>query len=189
MQALIVATGPSLTREDVTAWSEGRIVYAVNDAYRYCSWINIIYACDEEWWDYHEADTRYIEDRWTTNEQAALKYGLNHIPGESADAARKYFDASGHGIIYGGNGGFQALNLAYVHGCRDAVLLGFDLGHAPGEPKHCFGDHPPEIDRPSPYRAWIDHWNKAAPWITEAGMTVRNATRGGNLEAFERVSL
>lgn len=188
--ALIVATGPSLTREDVTAWSEGRIVYAVNTAYDgWCQRIDVLYACDENWWNVHEPCTRHISERWTTCDVAAMKYGLNHIPGEHAGPARKYFDASGHGIIYGGNSGFQALNLAYVHGCRDAVLLGFDLGDGPVGESHCHGDHPPECDNPRPYKAWIDHWNKAAPWIAEAGMTVRNATRGGNLEAFERVTL
>lgn len=184
--ALIVATGPSLIRADVHAWSRGRDVFAVNDAYRWCN-PDHLYACDLQWWDVHESCTRHIESRWTTSHEASVKYGLNHIPGQHADSARRYFDASGHGIVYGGNSGFQALNLAYVMGYRDAVLLGFDMGQAMGGPSHCFGEHPAACDNPRPYNSWRKHWERAAPEIAAAGMHVRNATRGGFLDVFPRV--
>jgi hypothetical protein len=125
-----------------------------------------------------------IAERWTTNDVAARKYGLRHIPGQHHENARKRFDASGHGVVYGGNGGFQALNLAYVQGVRDAVLLGFDC-----QGKHFFGDHPPAICNPSPFADWLAHWKAAAPEIAAAGMTVRNATRGGRLECFPRITM
>lgn len=186
-RAVIIATGPSLTQADVDLVCRlGRRVYAVNDAYRLCR-PDVLYACDEEWWAMHHADTNGVE-AWTTSDEAAHKYGLNHIPGRHADNARKYFDASGHGIIYGGNSGFQALNLSYVHGCRDAVLLGFDMGHDNGK-KHFFGDHPAAIEKPSPYPSWIKHFNMAAPEIAAAGMVVVNATRRTRLECFKRVAL
>lgn len=185
MQALIVATGPSLTRADVEHWSVGRRVYAVNDAYTVCD-PDVLYACDEQWWSVHEESTRHIAHRWTTSAEAVERYDLDHIPGQHANTARRYFDASGHGIIYGGNGGFQALNLAYVHGCRDALLLGFDLGQADDGPSHFFGEHPAKCDNPRPYQAWLDHFRKAAPEIAAAGMRVRNVTRGGALDCFER---
>lgn len=189
LRAVIIATGPSLTQSDCDlAATMGRRVYVVNDAYRWCPFADVLYACDEEWWAIHHADTNGVE-AWTTSQDAAFKYGLNHIPGDHADHARRYFDASGHGIIYGGNSGFQAINLAYVHGVRDAVLLGFDMGYDAGEAKHFFGDHPAAIEKPSPYPAWIKHFNMAAGEIAAAGMTVRNASRRTRLECFKRVAL
>jgi len=182
---LIIATGPSLTIDDINRWSHRRTVYAVNDAYKLCL-PDVLYACDCEWWDVHEPLTRHIDQRWTTSDDAAVKYGLRHIPGQHADQCQCYFDVTGDGIIYGGNSGFQTLNLAFAHGQRDALLLGFDMEHATGEPKHFFGDHPSHIDRPSPYRAWLEHWQHAAPVIAAAGMIVRNATRGGALNVFPR---
>lgn len=182
-QCLIVATGPSLTREDVDRWAVGRFVIAVNDAYDGWCEPDLLYACDEQWWAVHEPRSRRVPARMTTSAEAAARFGLYHIPGRSAGT----FDASGHGIVYGGNSGFQALNLAYVLGYRDAVLLGFDMGQQPGQPGHCFGEHPRECDNPRPYKAWLDHWRKAAPDIKAAGMNVRNATRGGALEVFPRV--
>ena len=185
---LVIASGPSLTAEDVAIWSVGRRVYAVNDTYKLCPDPDVLYACDEQWWGVHDTATRHIAQRWTTDEQAATKYNLNHIPGQHSGSARQYFDASGNGIVYGGNSGFQALNLAYAQGCRDAVLLGFDMGQdSPDGPSHFFGDHPPACDNPRPYRMWLDHWQRAAPEIAAAGMRVRNATRGGALNCFERV--
>lgn len=184
MRALIVATGPSLKREDVEWWSAGRKVYAVSNAYRYCDRVDLLYACDEQWYDVHEPSTRHIAERWTTCDAAATKYGLHHIPGHYGPPA---FD-TGDAIAYGGNSGFQALNLAYIHGCCDAVLLGFDCGQEPGGPSHCFGEHPSACDNPRPYRRWLEHWRKAAPEIAAAGMVVRNATRGGWLDVFPRVA-
>lgn len=184
MNALIVATGPSLTREDVDRWSPGRTVFAVNTAYDGWCDPDILYACDAQWWSVHDARTRHIPQRWTVNDEAASKYGLNHIPGHYAAPA---FDTSGEAIAYGGNSGFQALNLAYVMGFRDAVLLGFDMGQ--NGPSHCHGEHPPACDNPRPYRIWIEHFNRAAPQIAAAGMTVINATRGGALDMFPRADM
>lgn len=185
VKVLIVATGPSLTRADVDFWSRGRHVIAVNTAYDGWCDPDMLYACDEQWWDVHERNTRHIPFRWTTCDVAARKYNLSHIPGRHDGT----FDASGFGVVYGGNGGFQALNLAYALGARDAVLLGFDMGQAAGQLSHCHGDHPRECDDPRPYRAWLDHWRKAAPDIAAAGMRVRNATRGGFLDVFDRVRI
>src|SRR3546814_18856722 len=86
--------------------------------------------------------------------------------------------------MHGGNSGFQALNLAFAQGVRDAVLLGFDLGGT-----HFFGDHPPSIAKTSPFEAWRSGWRAAAPEIAAAGMVVRNATRGGRLDCFQRVDI
>lgn len=183
MNALIVATGPSLARADVDLWSPGRTVFAVNTAYDGWCDPDILYACDEQWWAVHEVHTRHIPQRWTVNDEAASKYGLNYIPGHYDAPA---FDTSGSAIAYGGNSGFQALNLAYVLGFRDVVLLGFDCGQEPSGPSHCHGEHPPACDNPRPYRRWLEHWRRAAPGIAAAGMTVRDATPAGAVGAYFR---
>lgn len=191
-RAVIIATGPSLTQADVDLTRRmGRAVYAVNDAYKLCPWADLVYACDEQWWGiHHEATGRFAPwSRWTTNDEAARKFGLVHIPGQHALTARRYFNTEGNWIVYGGNSGFQALNVAYLHGVRDAVLIGFDMGRDADEPGHFFGDHPSSIATPSPYRDWVEHFNRAAPEIAAAGMTVVNASRKTRLECFPRASL
>lgn len=188
-RAVIVATGPSLTREDAELVTRsGRAVYAVNDAYKLFPSATALYACDLEWWDLHRPGFAAWR-MWTTNDEAARRYGLQHIPGKHFLSARKCFNADGDWIVYGGNSGFQALNLAYLLGVRDAVLLGFDMGHESDEPSHFFGDHPQSIRRSSPFKMWINHFNLAAPEIAAAGMTVVNASRKTRLECFPRAEL
>lgn len=181
-RAVIIASGASLTKADVelVRYMTDRRVYVVNDSYTWVPWADALYACDEEWWDVHEPKSRCVAERWTTCDAAALKYNLRHIPGQFDGT----FDTSGHGIVYGGNSGFQTLNLAFAQGVRDVVLLGFDMGGL-----HFFGEHPPAIAKPSPFNTWIKHFREAAPVIAAAGMRVVNATRGGRLEAFPRVRL
>ena len=191
-RAIIIATGPSLMAEDIhTAICSDRQIYAVNNAYTYLMRADVLYACDCEWWNlHHKLSLNYfINERWTTNDEAAKKYGLNHVPGEHWEQRRIPFDVSGHGIVYGGNSGFQALNLAYIKGIRDAILLGFDMGHEKNESKHCHGEHPSGIDRPSPFAEWIRSFERAAPVIAAAGMQVRNATRRTRLTCFPQVDL
>src|SRR3546814_326343 len=186
--AVIIATGESLTDADVdAAWRSGRRIYAVNDAYRKIPCADVLYAADLEWGDLHESTSRTVGERWTCNDEAAKKYGLLHITCRHHTRAKKYFDASGHGVLsgghgmHGGNSGFQALNLAFAQGVRDAVLLGFDLGGT-----HFFGDHPPSIAKTSPFEAWRSGWRAAAPEIAAAGMVGRNATRGGRRDCLPR---
>lgn len=192
-RCLIIATGPSLTQRDVTlARGLDRRTYAVNDAYRLAPWSDVVYACDEDWWNVHYAKVRRVApgaELWTTSDEAAKKYNLNHIPGDHHDHARCRFDISGKRIIYGANGGFQTWNLAFADGMRDAVLLGFDMGHEPGTPTHFFGEHPPECNTPRPFNDWVDNFNRAAPIAAAAGMVTRNATRVTRLTCFERVVL
>lgn len=192
-RAIIVATGPSLTNSDIDLIkSSGCVVYAVNNAYLYFPLASVVYGCDLEWWDLHYRDVARMApgaDRWTTNNEAAQKYGLNHVGGEHWEQRRMPFNTSGHGIVYGGNSGFQALNLAYINGVRDACLIGFDMGHEKNEPKHCHGEHPSGINRPSPFNDWIENFKRAAPVIEAAGMRVRNATRKTRLTCFAKIDL
>lgn len=192
-RAFIIATGPSLTKEDcryvcdlaaLGHWD----VYCVSNSYLLCDHIDVLYACDEAWWDSHESTTRGL-NRWTCNEEAAKKYNLMHVAGEHSAAAGIRFDASRKGIIYGGNSGFQTLNLAYMRGARVAYLLGFDMGYDAGTPKHFFGEHPASFDNPSDYNDWIRHFDCAVPEICAAGMTVINATRKTRLESFPMLEL
>lgn len=187
--AVIIASGPSLTIDDAMRNFRGRKVYAVSDAYRYVPTADVLYACDPEWWDIHEPKTRHIPDRWTSDKKAAEKYGLNLMPGQHAESNGLLFDVTGYGIIYGGNSGFQTINLAFAHGIRDALLLGFDMGHEPDEPSHFFGEHPTELQKPSPYLMWIRHFNDAAPLIHAAGMNIVNCSRRTRLECFRWAKL
>jgi hypothetical protein len=49
-----IASGPSLTREDVDACrGAAGVVLAVNDTITYAPWADVLYACDRRWWQEH----------------------------------------------------------------------------------------------------------------------------------------
>jgi hypothetical protein len=182
--AAIIATGASLKQHDVDLCHRpGWIVYAVNDAYLMAPNADFLYACDKDWWDIHEKETRLIKSRWSCNQDASIQYGLEFIRGHHARLPNRLFGVKDD-IVYGGNSGFQTLNLAYLHGIRRAVLLGFDMGGS-----HFFGEHPKGLNRNSPFKMWIDHFKDAAPEISAAGMQVINCTMGGALECFPRMKI
>ena len=185
MSAICIASGPSLTQIDVEKCRHsGRTVYAVNDVYKLAPWADILYAGDGDWWDLHKGVQDFAGERWTTNDQTAAKWGLNHMPGTS----QGLFNIVPP-MCYGKNSGFQAVNLAFLHGHRDIWLLGYDMGHEPGSPKHFFGEHPQKINRMSQYPAWVEHFRKAAPIMAENGLKITNMSRQTALECFERATL
>jgi len=193
--AILIATGPSLTVADVElarSCSSSHIM-VVNDAFRIAPDADLLYACDDEWWHRYHAEvmaTTFDGALWTTSDQAAAKYGLHHVPGKNHEAQDGVlFDVSGKGITYGGNSGFQLINLAFMLGHRSLVLLGYDMGYDAGTPKHFFGEHPQALEKPSPYPKWIHHFNQAAPVMKAAGMRVVNASRKTRLECFPRKTI
>lgn len=201
-RAVIIATGPSLTADDVAAsHALNRTTYVVNDAYKLCPWADVLYACDGDWWDHHERATRHIPERWTCDKGAAERYRLRYIAGEHHENARTPFvtletyrrelaeTAGARYVVYGGNSGFQTIGLAYWRGIRDAVLLGFDMEHEPGTKKHFFGEHPSAIDRHSPFGEWVENFTLAAPVMAKAGLRIVNASRRTALECFPRVTI
>jgi hypothetical protein len=161
----------------------------VNDAYRLIPEAEVLYACDARWWRAHDGVPGFRGERWTQDQAGgdtcAARYGLNLIPSRpgsipSADPAY---------LTTGKNSGFQAVNLAALMGARRIVLLGFDMGLAPDGRRHFFGDHPGDLNRASPYRAFIRAFEEAAPIYAARGIEILNASRRSALACFPRVNL
>ena len=171
-----IASGPSLTKEDAEKIKGKGKVAVVNDCYRLAPWADILYAADPEWWDYHH---RFVAESfqgecWTQSKPTAECYGLNHIPGAHANGLgpdRLYFGRPG-------NSGYQAVNLVYLLGAAEIVLLGYDMGGG----SHWFGEHPPELRKNSPYNAWVASFRSLARDLEVEGVTVINCSRRTNLD-------
>jgi hypothetical protein len=178
--AICIATGLSLTREDVEFCKGRGKIYAVKEAVLYCPFADVLYAADTDWWDYKDRWQDFNGKKWTLSSEAALKYGLNHI---EYDPNLIWSDKQGI-IASGGNSGFQAINLAYLHGATRIILLGYDMGYK--EKKHFFDDIKPRHSRDSDYKKWLAHFDKAAQMIP---IEIINCTRGGALNFFPRKTL
>jgi len=106
----IIASGPSLTIEDV-AILKGQRVLCINDNYLRAPWADVLYACDGIWWDrhHHREELKAFKGRKITQDkESADKYRLEYIKG--VDALGLSRDPAC--IHLGANSGIQAINLA-----------------------------------------------------------------------------
>lgn len=92
-------------------------------------------------------------------------------------------------IHYGGNSGYQAINLAYLWGARAIVLLGLDCKAAPDGRAHWFGQHAAPLNARQLYDNWQVRFKPLADDLARLGVPVLNASRTTALDCFPRVAL
>lgn len=180
--AICIATGPSLTKSDVEQCRGRGMVYAVKEAIAFAPWADVVYAADEDWWILRDGLPKFEGEKWTCNEPAARRYNLNHVDID-CDAAW----GEGDVIASGGHSGFQAINLAVMHGATKVILLGYDMQRV-GIQKH-FYDAMPGLSRnsrASNYKQWLQRFRAAAPLIP---VPVINASRESAIDCFPRMTL
>ena len=85
-------------------------------------------------------------------------------------------------IHYGGNSGYQAVNLAYLLGAKTILLLGFDMFGT-----HYFGKHPDTLVSDSPYKKFMQSFETIDP--RQYGIEIINCSRQSALEHFTRHSI
>lgn len=201
---IVAASGPSLTKEVAqkvrfARWLNGWRAIAVNDAYKLIPRADVLYACDNLWWNLHGKCEGFFGEKWSSHEvdkhskeihgndkrKAADAYGINLVEGRDGDEFS--FDPSF--IRYGSNSGFQAINLALLFGCTRIVLVGFDLRYVGGQ-AHFFGKHPPGLPqiRDQDYQNFAIRFERAQKKLP-AHISIVNATPGSMLKCFPMMGL
>lgn len=143
---------------------------------------DVLYACDEAWWDkYHDTITSPAA-RWTQDIDAKRKYGINWVQGASAKGLG--LDK----VHFGGSSGYQAINLAFLWGVSRIVLLGFDCKPVGGK-DHWFGQHPAGLTQKQPYELWLDNYPQLAYDLQREGVKVINCSRDTAITCFERAAI
>jgi hypothetical protein len=174
--AVVIATGPSLTQEDVN-YVEGKAkVVIVNDAYKIAPFADCLFAADKKWWEWHNGVPGFEGQKWTSDEQMAKKYNLCFIRKSNGKGFSRRQDT----LHTGGNSGYQALNLAYLFGANRLIMLGFDHKISSDGKSHFFGDHPDEVR--SRYSYWRRFWEDLA--AQKPPHKIINCTRDTTLDMF-----
>lgn len=183
--AVVAGSGPSLELEDLELCRDRHLI-VVNDAYRLAPWAHVLYACDEVWWDAHRGAPDFMGERWSSHDKAmneklacAERWKLNLVAGLSKTG----FSMDPARIHYGGNSGFQAMNLALLWGATRVLLLGFDMQGV----NHFFGKHPRPM-RSAGAERFIPAFKEAARTLP-AGIEIINCTPSSALECFPRKRL
>ena len=180
---VILAGGPSLTKEDVEYCERSGVdILGVNDAYRICSKLKYLYACDRRWWFHHYARVADFPCRKFSLEDAGYPRIEQMINDGDAGLSLEWPK-----LRTGKNSGYQAINLAILLGYKTLILLGYDMQHKNGK-SHWFGDHPkPLQNSPIPrIKDWIERFNNLQ---VPEGIEILNASRETALRCFPSVNL
>lgn len=190
--AVCVASGPSLTAEDVNAVRGKARVIAVNTSYLLAPWADVLYAADEKWWRWQRDKVR--EGKWPAFDgmrfsltERSAQYGVTVLrtadgTGLSMDPTRLHAGPSG-----GRNSGYQAINLAALFGAARILLLGYDMQRGPNGEKHCHADHP---DGSEPkYDACRGGFQALVQPLADAGIAIVNCTRRTSVTCFPQMTI
>jgi len=190
-----VASGPSLTLEDVEALQGRARVLAVNDSYRMAPWADALYAADLKWWHVHHAkaapdfDGRmYTIDPGDANNPFIGRqlYGLKVWRQDRADRAQTGLSQVPGVLRLGGLSGYQAINAAYLWGAKVILLLGYDMQVTRGQ-LHWFGNHPAGLANTDDYGKRIKHFATIEP--AKYGIEIVNCSRETALNCFPRLPI
>lgn len=197
----IIGGGPSLTRQHVDM-VRGLRVIAVNAAYLWAPWADLLYGADSHFWADHaegvdmpglglsatEVHIRFCAfggERCTIQgsggnvaDAAVHMLRADRRPGLSTDPAV---------VADGRNSGFHAANIAALAGAARILLLAFD-GAPIGGRTHWHGGH----RRPTPADAYLLYrkaMRDAARGFEKMGVEVINCSPGSAIDAFPIVEL
>jgi hypothetical protein len=172
-----IAGGSSLTQDQCNKVSHLPTI-GVNDAYRIAR-LDVLYACDHKWWVHHNGVPEFSGLKITQSTKSADEYGIALVQIEGFTGLNR---KQGY-VCGGGNGGHQALNIAYHFKPKKIILLGYDM-----KGKHWFGDHPGRLKSNSPYGQWVENFRHIAREITKE-VEVINCSPDSALDCFEKSKL
>lgn len=135
-------------------------------------WADVLYACDESWWDRNPDVWKPFKGmKFTWSKEAASNYSLLYAPGETGEGL-------GRDVLHaGGSSGYMAVNLAYFLGAAEIYLLGFDMQMTDGM-THWHGDH---INQNNPTPDMLSKWARGfvPMWsdLRDLGIPLINCTR------------
>lgn len=187
---VIVASGPSAKDQPLHLLEEAGVkTVAINTSFRLIPRADVLFACDFVWWRTHRQE---LEDfagvKVTTDTRHVLRdWGVQRVP---CNRFSDRLSLNEYNLIsWGGNSGFQAINLVLQFGVSRIILVGYDMNLDQGT--HWHGDHPVGLSNPKQKN--VDRWRRAidnaAPDIERLGVEVINTSRDSALYAYPKMSL
>lgn len=181
----ILASGPSLTRDDVDFCRGRARVLAIKHTIEWAPWADVLYSCGSDhgqWWQRHgDQLTDYKGLRYTLDPKASKWASVLKNTGITGLETKR------NGLRTGKNSGYQAINVAVHLGASRILLLGYDMAPDAQGRDHFFGAHW-HGSRP-PFSAFRDLFPTIVKPLRAAGVTVVNCTPGSALTCFPMMPL
>lgn len=180
---VIFGSGNSLTDEQIELARQMQCNYiAINDTYKRVPFADVLYACDYKWWNLHFDEITFTGELWTQDLRAKREFGLSWVLGRNKNGL------GSDCVHFGGNSGYQAINLAYLWGAKKIILLGFDCQPIDGK-SHWFGQHPQGLNQTQNFAMWIGNFNLLAKDLESEQIEVINCSMQSALECFKKVKI
>lgn len=148
----------------------------------------MLYGCDDNFWKKHRGVPLFEGLKVTQDAIAEAR-----IPTLKRVQCNKQnddliFDRPGH-LVWGGNSGLQAMNLAAQFGAKKIILVGFDMRIDRG--LHWHGKHPIGMNNPTEGNVarWRRATDNAATAMRAHGIDVVNVSPVSALTAYPKMSL
>ena len=214
---VLIGGGPSLTVEQVSVVHEAHKAglvrcIAVNDAYLWAPWADILYAADASWHNDHAKGVAKFALKLSAaevakrfSEFAGQKCSIQSQVGNIYDDKTHVLlnankDSNGHGIhgfglsfdpsciVTGSNSGAQALNIASLSGAKRILLLGFDGQVSKEGRTHWHGGHVAPTPEAA-YALYRKSFSMAENDLKKAGVEVINCSIGSAIDTFPKMDI
>lgn len=202
---VVIATGPSLNKEQVDYVKGKARVITINNAYQIAPFTDIQVACNDDWWEHYWKEDKVLRelkaDKWTRYKHLAWEYSINYI--DSIEKQGLSYDPS---LVHINNGsGPMAINFATLYGFKKLLLLGHDMKFAKdydgknkkagSTPRHYFGEYPKSmqhfpqslksINKNGEIIGLIKNYEAMIPDLNKQGVEVINCTPNSSLKCFK----
>lgn len=179
---VILATGPSLTQEDVDYVRGKARVIAINDAYKLAPWADCLYGTDARWWHWHHGVPSFTGPKWSLEHSQWGNFRARYPDVQRLmNTGPDGLEHKPTGLKNGRNSGYAAVNLACHYGATRIILLGYDLQTVKGK-SHFFGHHPNKSV--SPYSSFRQRFQSLVKPLKKIGVEVINCSAHTALTAF-----
>lgn len=143
----------------------------------------MLYFADSRWWEWHK-------DREEFKSFAGQKVTIENtgmlIQDEQLHMLHNFgsegLSDTPNGINTGSNGGYQALNIAYLTGAARVLLLGYDMRYTSGK-SHWHGEHPVKVPEMH-YSGYARKFKSTLAQLQKAKVEVINCSLGSAITAF-----
>ena len=193
----ILASGPSLTREQADAARGKCRVIAVNNqgidtvdsitkelVPAMAPWADVLFAADLKWWKNYADRALKFEGLKVT---IVHRRSFPEVFSLEQSQQVKVFDPRPTHLVSGGNSGYMAMHLAAHFGVKRMLLCGFDMKDGRKGRKHWFGSHPGRLNTGRPkYQYWIRAFDRLAVRLKEMNIEVVNCSTETALRCFKR---
>ena len=196
---VIVASGPSAALQPLDLGIGRAKFVAINRSILLAPWSSIWYCCDFQWWDKYFGDKKFRLD--LGEYPRALKVSVDYRVRERPKWGVKFLfcEKPNDTIVWeqgkvgwGGNSGFNALNMVAQFKPAKIILIGFDMSRASGT--HWHDPHPADRVRglSNPTNHSVERWRRvmenAAREFVDHGITVINCSAMSALQKYRKMS-